>query len=47
MWLLIAAGVLVISIVVALLACGADFSKCKSRLGKSHGCGHVWQGLMK
>ncbi len=30
MWLLIAAVVLVISIVVAMLACGSDFSKCKS-----------------
>ena len=30
MWLLIAAVVLIISIVVAMLACGSDFSKCKS-----------------
>lgn len=30
MWLLIAAVVLIISLVISMLACGADFSKCKA-----------------
>lgn len=30
MWLLIVGIALIISIVIAMLACGADFSKCKS-----------------
>ena len=30
MWLLIGGIALIISLVIAMLACGADFSKCKS-----------------